>query len=122
MLHLLSVLLLVLPLPLPTTISTRCRRLLLVLLLLFFLVTVKYAMYFEKSNSYSNDVESCIQITYFSAHCISDHCTSNPNPNPNHDCSHLLVRDAVVRNAVGRKGDHHVFTVTSWKWNQVDLN
>ena len=33
----------------------------------------------------------------------------NPNPNPNpdnspdHDCSHLLVRDAVVRNAVGRK-------------------
>ena len=53
-------------------------------------------------------------IPYFSAHCISDHRiskpnpNSNPNPNPNnspdHDCSHLLVRDAVVRNAVGRKG------------------
>ena len=57
-------------------------------------------------------------IPYFSAHCITDHCISNPNPNPNHtpnhnpnpnhspdhDCSHLLVRDAVGRNAVGRKG------------------
>ena len=53
-------------------------------------------------------------IPYFSDHCISDHRISNPNPNPNpnpdpspdHDCSHLLVRDAVVRNAVGRKGGH----------------
>ena len=53
-------------------------------------------------------------IPYFSAHCISDHRISNTNPNPNpnpdnspdHDCSHLLVRDAVVRNAVGRKGGH----------------
>ena len=65
-------------------------------------------------------------IPYFSAHCISDHRTSKPNPNPNsnpnhnpnpnsnpnpdnspdHDCSHLLVRDAVVRNEVGRKGGH----------------
>ena len=58
-------------------------------------------------------------ISYFSAHCISDHRVSkpnpnsnlnlnhNPNPNPNpdnspdHDCFHLLVRDAV-----GRKGGH----------------
>ena len=63
-------------------------------------------------------------IPYFSAHSISDHRTSKPNPNPNsnpnpnhnpnpnpdnspdHDCSHLLVRDAVVRNEVGRKGGH----------------
>ena len=49
-------------------------------------------------------------IPYFSAHCISDHRISNPNPNPDrspdHDCSHLLVRDAVVRNAVCRKGGH----------------
>ena len=59
-------------------------------------------------------------IPYFSAHCISDHRTSKPNPNPNsnsnpnpnldnspdHDCSHLLVRDAVVRNEVGRKGGY----------------
>ena len=59
------------------------------------------------------------KIPYFSAHCISDHCISKPNPNhnpnpnpkpdksPDHDCSHLLVRDAVVRNAVGTKGGHH---------------
>ena len=69
-------------------------------------------------------------IPYFSAHCISDHRISKPNPNPNsnpnpnhnpspnpnpnpdnspdHDCSHLLVRDAMVRNAVGRKGGHHI--------------
>ena len=63
-----------------------------------------------------------IEIPYLSAHCISDHRiskpnpdpNSNPNPNPNpnpdnspdHNCSHLLVRDAVVRNAVGRKGGH----------------
>ena len=48
-------------------------------------------------------------ISYFSAHCISDHHISNPNHNPStnpdpipdHDCSHLLVR-----NAVGRKGGH----------------
>ena len=66
-------------------------------------------------------------IPYFSAHCISDHRISKPTPNPNsnpnpnhsanpnpnpdnspdHDCSHLLVRDAVVRNAVGRKGGYH---------------
>ena len=43
--------------------------------------------------------------------------TTNPNPNPNnspdHNCSHLLVRDAVVRNAVGRKGGHRVMTVSS---------
>ena len=63
-----------------------------------------------------------MSIPYFSSHCISDHHISKPNPNPNsnpnpnhnpnpnpdnspyHDCSHLLVRDAVVRNAVGRKG------------------
>ena len=31
----------------------------------------------------------------------------NPDPSPDHDCSHLLVRDPVVRNAVGRKGGHH---------------
>ena len=61
------------------------------------------------------------RIPYFSAHCISDHRTSKPNPNPNsnpnhnpnpnpnpdnspdHYCSHLLVRDAVVRNEVGRE-------------------
>ena len=49
------------------------------------------------------------KITYFSAHCISDHCTSNPNPD--HDCSHLLVRNAVVRNAVGRKGDHRFISI-----------
>ena len=57
-------------------------------------------------------------IPYFSAHCISDHRISKPNPNsnhnpnpdnsPDHDCSHLLVRDAVVRNAVGRKGGHRI--------------
>ena len=52
-------------------------------------------------------------IPYFSAHCISDHRTSKPNPTPNsnpnpnhnpnpnpdnspdHDCSQILVRDAV---------------------------
>ena len=61
-------------------------------------------------------------MPYFSAHCISDHRISKPNPNPNsnpnhnsnpnpdnspdNDCSHLLVRDAVVRNAVCRKGGH----------------
>ena len=66
-------------------------------------------------------------IHYFSAHCISDHRISKPypnpnsNPNPNHnpsanpdnspdnDYSHLMVRDAVVRNAVGRKGGHHIY-------------
>ena len=75
------------------------------------------------------------RIPYFSAHCISDHRISKPNPNPNsnpnpnhnpnpnpnpnpdnspdHDCSHLLVRDAVVRNAVGRKGGHRTGVV--WK-------
>ena len=56
-------------------------------------------------------------IPDFSAHCISDHRISKPNPNsnpnpnhnpnpnpdnsPDHDCSHLWVRDAV-----GRKGGH----------------
>ena len=66
-------------------------------------------------------------IPYFSAHCISDHRISKPNPNPNsnpnpnhnpnpdnsrdHDCSHLLVRDAVVRNEVGRKGGHHYIRI-----------
>ena len=44
---------------------------------------------------------------YFSAQCISDHSISNPNPDPSPDCSHLLARDAVDRNAVGRKGGHH---------------
>ena len=53
---------------------------------------------------------SVFLIPYFSAHCISDHLISKPNPNPNpdnspdHDWSHLLVRDTLVRNAVGRKG------------------
>ena len=28
----------------------------------------------------------------------------NPDNSPDHNCSHLLARDAVVRNAVGRKG------------------
>ena len=41
-------------------------------------------------------------IPYF-----SDHRISKPNPNPDnspdHDCSHLLVRDAV-----GRKGGHQI--------------
>ena len=37
---------------------------------------------------------SICKITFFSAHCISNH-----NPSPDHYCSHLLVR-----NAVGRKG------------------
>ena len=41
-------------------------------------------------------------IPYFSAQCISDHRISNPNPSPDYDCSHLLVRDAV-----GRKGGQH---------------
>ena len=60
-------------------------------------------------------------IPYFSTHCISDHRISNskpnpnsnpnpnPNPNPDHDYSHVLVRDAVVRNAVGRKGGHLIY-------------
>ena len=54
-------------------------------------------------------------IPYFSDHCISKpnpNPNSNPNPNPDnspdHGCSHLLVRDAVVRNAVGRKGGHRL--------------
>ena len=58
---------------------------------------------------------SVFLIPYFSAHHMSKpnpnpNPNSNPNPNPDnspdHDCSHLLVRDAVVRNAVGRKGGH----------------
>ena len=50
------------------------------------------------------------EIPYFSAHCISDHRISNPNPDPSpdHDYSRLLVRTAVVRNAVGRKGGHRI--------------
>ena len=74
-----------------------------------------------------------ISIPYFSVHCTSDHRISKPNPNPNsnpnpnhsanpnpnpnpdnspdNDCSHLLVRDAVVRNAVGRIGGHRIFQV-----------
>ena len=65
-------------------------------------------------------------IPYFSAHCISDHRISKPNPNPNsnpnpnnspdHDCSHLLVRDAVVRNAVGRKGGHRSKLLKRFPW------
>ena len=61
------------------------------------------------------------RVLYFSALCISDHRISNPNPNPNpdpspdHDYSHLLVRDAVVRNAVGRKGVYKEYTLwESW--------
>ena len=45
-------------------------------------------------------------IPYLSTHSISKpNPNSNPNPNPDnspeHNCSHLLVRDAV-----GRKGGH----------------
>ena len=64
-----------------------------------------------------------LPIPYFSDHCISkpnpnpnsnpnSNHNSNPNPNPDNspgnDCSHLLVRDTVVRSAVGRKGGHRV--------------
>ena len=52
-----------------------------------------------------------LKIPYFSAHCISDHRISNSNHIPDHECSHLLVRDAVVRNTVGRKGGHQMLTV-----------
>ena len=68
--------------------------------------------YYIKSVAASkNKTKSAYMIPYFSDHCTSmPNPNSNPNPNPDnspdYDCSHLLVRDVVVRNAEGRKGGH----------------
>ena len=69
-----------------------------------------------------------LTIPYFSAHCISDHCVSKPNPNQNsnpnpnhnsnpnpnsnpdnsrdHDCSHLWSEMRWSEMQWGRKGDY----------------
>ena len=53
------------------------------------------------------------RLPTFLPNCISDHCVFNPihNPNysPDHDCSHLLVR-----NAVGRKWAEMQWAEMQW--------